>query len=215
MDTFADRVARQWAGIERAMKFANRNRAFRSQVESLINIYFDLIDQMAAELERRRVTGTVSLEDWKCITGFNSPPLSPPPSRSRFGHMNSLSFQGKPWRRHASDIQQEAIIDGRKLEDWAGARAGQGVRPDVVEMISVHEKSNHPRTASEQNIHDVWGKSAETRQRAFWQGQYVSYRGKVKNGGNNRNASDNVEHIFGNGFEHKPVQQNERLKQRP
>jgi hypothetical protein len=32
----------------------------------------------------------------------------------------------------------------------------------------------------------------------------VSYRGKVKNGGNNRNASDNVEHIFGNGFEHKP-----------
>jgi hypothetical protein len=63
MDTFADRVARQWAGIERAMKFANRNRAFRSQVESLINIYFDLIDQMAAELERRRVTGTVSLED--------------------------------------------------------------------------------------------------------------------------------------------------------
>jgi hypothetical protein len=32
----------------------------------------------------------------------------------------------------------------------------------------------------------------------------VSYRGKVKNGGNHRNASDNVEHIFGNGFEHKP-----------
>jgi hypothetical protein len=33
----------------------------------------------------------------------------------------------------------------------------------------------------------------------------VSYRGKVKNGGNNCNASDNVEHIFGNGFEHKPL----------
>jgi hypothetical protein len=31
----------------------------------------------------------------------------------------------------------------------------------------------------------------------------VSYRGKVKNGGNHRNASDNVEHIFGNGFEHQ------------
>jgi len=52
MDTFADRVARQWAGIERAMKFANRNPAFRPQVESLIDIYFDLIDEMAAELER-------------------------------------------------------------------------------------------------------------------------------------------------------------------
>ena len=63
MDTFADRVARLWAGIEQAMKFANRNPAFRPQVESLIDIYFDLIDEMAAELERRRVNGTVSLED--------------------------------------------------------------------------------------------------------------------------------------------------------
>ena len=63
METFADRVARQWAGIERARKFANRNPPFRPQVESLINIYFDLIDEMAAELERRRVTGAVSLED--------------------------------------------------------------------------------------------------------------------------------------------------------
>jgi hypothetical protein len=71
MDTFADRVARLWAGIERGMKLANRNPAFRPQVESLINIYFDLIDEMAAELERRR--------------------------------------------RHASDIQQEAIIDD---ENW-------------------------------------------------------------------------------------------------
>jgi hypothetical protein len=71
MDTFADRVARLWAGIERGMKLANRNSAFRPQIESLINIYFDLIDEMAAELERRR--------------------------------------------RHASDIQQEAIIDD---ENW-------------------------------------------------------------------------------------------------
>jgi hypothetical protein len=33
------------------------------QAESLVNIYFDLIDEMAAELEQRRVTGTVSLWD--------------------------------------------------------------------------------------------------------------------------------------------------------
>jgi predicted nucleotidyltransferase len=63
MDTFADRMARQWAEIERALKLANRNPAFRPQVESLINIYFDLIDEMAAELERRRVTGTAGLEN--------------------------------------------------------------------------------------------------------------------------------------------------------
>ena len=55
MDTFADRVARQWAGIERAIKFANRNPAFRHHVESLVDTYFDLIDEMAAELERRRM----------------------------------------------------------------------------------------------------------------------------------------------------------------
>ena len=48
MDTFADTMARQWAGIERAMKLANRNPAFRPQVESLINIHFELIDEMAA-----------------------------------------------------------------------------------------------------------------------------------------------------------------------
>jgi hypothetical protein len=62
----ADKMARQWAGIERAMKFANHNPTFRPQVESLVNTYFALIDEMAAELERRRVTETVrrvSLED--------------------------------------------------------------------------------------------------------------------------------------------------------
>jgi hypothetical protein len=32
----------------------------------------------------------------------------------------------------------------------------------------------------------------------------VSYRGKVKDGNNNRKACDNVEHIFGEGFEHDP-----------
>ena len=44
----------QWAGIEGAMKFANRNPAFRPHVELLVDTYFDLIDEMAAELERRR-----------------------------------------------------------------------------------------------------------------------------------------------------------------
>ena len=47
MDTFADTMARQWAGIERAIKLANRNPAFRPQVESLINIHFELIEEMA------------------------------------------------------------------------------------------------------------------------------------------------------------------------
>jgi hypothetical protein len=36
------------------MKFANRNPAFRPHVELLVDTYFDLIDEMAAELERRR-----------------------------------------------------------------------------------------------------------------------------------------------------------------
>jgi hypothetical protein len=63
MKTFANGMAHQWAVIERAMKFANRNPVFRPQAESLVNIYFDLIDEMAAELEQRRVTGTVSLWD--------------------------------------------------------------------------------------------------------------------------------------------------------
>ena len=55
----ADKMARQWA----VMNFANHNPAFRPQVESLVNTYFALIDEMAAELERRRVTRTVSLKD--------------------------------------------------------------------------------------------------------------------------------------------------------
>jgi hypothetical protein len=38
------------------MNFANHNHAFRPQAESLVNTYFALIDEMAAELERRRVT---------------------------------------------------------------------------------------------------------------------------------------------------------------
>ena len=57
MDVFADRMARHWASIERAMKIANRNPAFRPLVELLLNNYFDFIDSMAVELERRHVTG--------------------------------------------------------------------------------------------------------------------------------------------------------------
>jgi hypothetical protein len=36
-------------------EFANRNPAFRPHVESLVDTYFDLIDEMTAELERRRM----------------------------------------------------------------------------------------------------------------------------------------------------------------
>ena len=50
----ADKMACQWAGIELATNFANDNPAFRPQVKSLVNTY--LVDEMAAELERRRVT---------------------------------------------------------------------------------------------------------------------------------------------------------------
>jgi hypothetical protein len=35
----ADKMARQWGGIERAMNFANHNPAFRPQVELLVNTY--------------------------------------------------------------------------------------------------------------------------------------------------------------------------------
>ena len=55
MNTVADKMGFQWAGIEWAMRFANRNPAFRPHVESLVDTYFDLIDEMIAELERRRV----------------------------------------------------------------------------------------------------------------------------------------------------------------
>jgi hypothetical protein len=55
MNTIADKMALQWAGIEDAMKLANRNPAFRPRVEVLVESYFALIDEMNAELERRRV----------------------------------------------------------------------------------------------------------------------------------------------------------------
>jgi hypothetical protein len=44
-----------WAGIEGAIKLANGNPAFRPQVERLVEVYFALIDEMTADLERRRV----------------------------------------------------------------------------------------------------------------------------------------------------------------
>jgi hypothetical protein len=44
-----------WAGIEGAIKLANGNPAFRPQVERLVDSYFALIDEMTAELERRRM----------------------------------------------------------------------------------------------------------------------------------------------------------------
>jgi hypothetical protein len=53
----AEKMVRQWAGIERAMKFANHDPSFRLAVESLVDNYFAAIDSMAAELERRHVTG--------------------------------------------------------------------------------------------------------------------------------------------------------------
>jgi hypothetical protein len=36
------------------MKFANHNPAFRPKIESLVDAYFDVIDDMVWELERRR-----------------------------------------------------------------------------------------------------------------------------------------------------------------
>ena len=56
MNTLADRMVLQWSRIERAIKFTNP--AYRPQVEAMIDDYFAFIDEMAAELERRRKTGT-------------------------------------------------------------------------------------------------------------------------------------------------------------
>ena len=52
----AEKMVRQWAGIERAMKFANRDPSFHPAVESLVDNYFAAIDSMVAELEHRRVS---------------------------------------------------------------------------------------------------------------------------------------------------------------
>jgi hypothetical protein len=56
MDTVAARMARQWAGIERAMKR-------EPQSGRLVDTYFALIDEMTAELERRRMIDEESVMD--------------------------------------------------------------------------------------------------------------------------------------------------------
>jgi hypothetical protein len=53
----ADKMACQWTGTEFAMKFANSHPAFRPRVESLVDSYFDLIDEIATELECHRMSG--------------------------------------------------------------------------------------------------------------------------------------------------------------
>jgi hypothetical protein len=55
MNAIADKMGLEWAGMEDAMKFANNHPVFRPRVESLVDGYFILIDEMVAELERRRM----------------------------------------------------------------------------------------------------------------------------------------------------------------
>ena len=57
MNTIADKMASQWTGIEYAMKFANSHPALRPRVESAVDSYFDLIDEIAAALERNPMSG--------------------------------------------------------------------------------------------------------------------------------------------------------------
>jgi hypothetical protein len=54
MNTIGAQMEFHWAGIERAMKFANHNPTFRPKVESLVDTYFNVIDEMVLEIERRR-----------------------------------------------------------------------------------------------------------------------------------------------------------------
>jgi hypothetical protein len=58
MNTLADKMASQWTEIEYAMKFANSHPAFRPRVESAVDSYFDLIDEIAAALERNHMSGS-------------------------------------------------------------------------------------------------------------------------------------------------------------
>jgi hypothetical protein len=57
MNAIADKMASQWTGVEYAMKFANSHPALRPQVESTVDSYFDLIDEIVAALERNRISG--------------------------------------------------------------------------------------------------------------------------------------------------------------
>jgi hypothetical protein len=49
--TPVEQLALNWAGIQGAMKFANRNPKFRPQVELLMNAYFNAVDRIAVEVE--------------------------------------------------------------------------------------------------------------------------------------------------------------------
>jgi hypothetical protein len=55
MNTLADQMVLHWFRIEQAIKFANKNPVYRPQVEAAMDEYFALVDEMSAELERRRV----------------------------------------------------------------------------------------------------------------------------------------------------------------
>jgi hypothetical protein len=61
MNTLADTMVLHWARIEQAIKFTNHNPKFRAQVEEMVDGYFAAVDEIAAELERRRVTGAKNL----------------------------------------------------------------------------------------------------------------------------------------------------------
>jgi hypothetical protein len=65
------------------MKFANRNPAFRPHVESLVDTYFDLIDEMTAELERRRMIDQESVMDDDEIIEFLLWALATAPSEDK------------------------------------------------------------------------------------------------------------------------------------
>jgi len=89
----------------------------------------------------------------------------------------------------------------------ATAKAG---RKKIIYALSLRagwaswQETNQPRTASDQNIHNVCCNFLDTIQRDFRHGHYVSYRRKVKNGSNNHKARDSVERIFLDGFQHPP-----------
>jgi hypothetical protein len=55
MNTLADQMVLHWFRIEQAIKFANKTPVYRPQVEAAMDEYFALVDEMSAELERRRV----------------------------------------------------------------------------------------------------------------------------------------------------------------
>jgi hypothetical protein len=63
MNTLADTMVAHWARIEQAIKFTNHNPAYRPQVEGMVDDYFAAVDEIAAELERRRVNGAKNLEN--------------------------------------------------------------------------------------------------------------------------------------------------------